>query len=75
MEIQIGDMVRTNTGEVGRVRSITEFNGAARYYGLLVFAPVMWGSGLHETSQRRFVADGEIVAVMQQAAISEEITA
>lgn len=74
MDIQIGDTVRTKFGEIGVVRSVSNFNGS-RYYRLQEYARVGWGSGLHLTSATAFVGDHEIVAIKAKAPIAVAISA
>lgn len=70
MNIQIGDTVQTKYGEVGVVRSISDFNGSI-YYRLQTYAKVGWGNGLHLTDGRAFVGAHEVVAIKKATSATE----
>lgn len=64
MEIFEGMDVKTADGTIGKVRQAMEVNGV-KFYSLQTYANCPWGLVL--TIGRRFVADGEIVAVKAEA--------
>lgn len=70
--LEIGELVKTEDGVIGRIHSISDFNGM-RYFRLKV--AVRMSHGLHFTGGSRFVADSEIVAVARNAKATAEAIA